>query len=428
MDQAFVKAFARRNRPAPLQAGDSQAAAAGAHHASAAASLPNGQRDTNMPSGTGQLHLDQAVAGTAPVWIDPNVDQFSRADTATGDVPRPHVETLVRRQPDPSPAVPPSQPLPPTERPSADAALEWHQQNQPAYAAVLTQFPLLDLVQPLVCAATAGVSFDFGTAALDGVATAGDSAAILAEPAAPRPPAASAPAAIETTKIRVDRPTVESRPAPVLASFQAAWEVDVFDVPRVVADLFFDGTLFQQIAERMSDAVRTGLRSVLITSAQRGEGRSSVAIGIAMASAAAGIRVALVDADTEDPSLTDDLRLDLQYGWVDALRGGLPIKEAAVHAVEDGVTLIPLMRPKPRAAATGSEVAQLIELLRERFELIILDGPAATSPHLASCAAVVDSAVVVRDITRTGAAAIADLSSRLLAVGVQGIGVVENRV
>lgn len=208
--------------------------------------------------------------------------------------------------------------------------------------------------------------------------------------------------------------------------FQAVWEVDVLDVPTVVADLFFEGALFQQIAERMSDAIMSGLHSVIVTSIQGGEGRSSVAIGLAMAAAASGRSVALVDANVECPKLGDELRLDLQYGWVDTIRAGLPIKEIAVHAVEDGVTLIPLMPPKGKNAATGHEVVQLLELLKDKFELIIVDGPTAQSTQIHHCASAVDSAIIVRDMQRTDTAAINEFSYRLRESGAQGVGVVEN--
>ena len=211
-----------------------------------------------------------------------------------------------------------------------------------------------------------------------------------------------------------------------LKPFQAVWEVDVLDVSTTVADLFFEGRLFQQIAERMSDAIESGLNSVIVTSAQPGEGRSSVAIGLAMAAAAAGKSVALVDANLEQPKLADELRLDLQYGWVDTIRAGLPIKEVAVHAVEDGVTLIPLMPPKGKNAATGYEVVQLINVLKDKFELIILDGPTSQSGQIHQCASAVDSAIIVRDMTRTDTLAINEFSYRLRESGIQGVGVVEN--
>ena len=176
----------------------------------------------------------------------------------------------------------------------------------------------------------------------------------------------------------------------------------------------------------MSDAIDSGLNSVIVTSAQPGEGRSSVAIGLAMAAAAAGKRVALVDANLELPKLADELRLELQYGWVDTIRAGLPIKEVAVHAVEDGVTLIPLMPPKGKNAATGYEVVQLVDLLKDKFELIILDGPTSQSSQIHQCVSAVDSAIIVRDMTRTDTLAINEFSYRLRESGIQGVGVVEN--
>jgi Mrp family chromosome partitioning ATPase len=113
---------------------------------------------------------------------------------------------------------------------------------------------------------------------------------------------------------------------------------------------------------------------------------------------------------------------------VDTVRGGLPIKEVAVHAVEDGVTLIPLMPPHGRTAATAFEVVQLLELLKSKFELVVIDGPAGNSPNIHQCASAVDSAVIVRDASRTDTLAINEFSYRLRESGVQGVGVVENFV
>jgi Mrp family chromosome partitioning ATPase len=151
-------------------------------------------------------------------------------------------------------------------------------------------------------------------------------------------------------------------------------------------------------------------------------------MGMAMAAAAAGIRVALVDADVESPSLADELRLDLQCGWVDVIRRGLPIKEVAVHAVEDGVTLIPLMPPNTSPAATAFEMVQLMDLLKSSFELVIVDGPTALSPALQQLASKMDSAVIVRDVTRTDESATSEFAQRLHSAGIRGIGVVENFV
>ena len=241
-------------------------------------------------------------------------------------------------------------------------------------------------------------------------------------------PAANTGPNANTGEPHAQNAEADSSPDRRVEPFQAVWEVDVFDVPGSVADLFFDGRRHQQIAERMGAAVKSGLQSVLVTSNQSGEGRSSVAIGFAMAAAASGIRVALVDADTNSPTLADDLRLDLKYGWIDTVRGGLPIKEAAVYAVEDGVTLIPLMPPHGQTAATAYEVTRLIETLKNHFDLLIVDGPSAESRDLNQIATMFDSAVIVRDARRTKDQAVQQTATRMQAVGVQGVGVVDNFV
>lgn len=205
------------------------------------------------------------------------------------------------------------------------------------------------------------------------------------------------------------------------------WEVDVFDVPTTVADLFFEGQLLSDLGARMTEAVAGGLGSMVVTSTEAGEGRSSIAIGMALAAASSGLKVALVDADTQHPTLIDDLRLDVEFGWVEAIRSGLPIGEVAVRAIEDGVTLIPLL---PANASMGeanpAETIQLIECLQNHYDMLIIDGPAGDSLSLYRIAPVVDSAIVVRDMSRTSTDMINAFSYRLKDAGVKGIGVVEN--
>ena len=76
-----------------------------------------------------------------------------------------------------------------------------------------------------------------------------------------------------------------------------AWEVDRFDLPDSINSLFLESTLLHRIGSPLADASRQGLRSIMVTSAYRGEGRTTTALGLALAGAATGLRVALVDAD-----------------------------------------------------------------------------------------------------------------------------------
>lgn len=77
---------------------------------------------------------------------------------------------------------------------------------------------------------------------------------------------------------------------------------------------------------------RTHLRTILVTSAIAGEGKSTVARSIALAYFEAGLRVALVDADLRRPTLAGEFGLQQAPGLADVL-GGRPLADA-LHVVE----------------------------------------------------------------------------------------------
>lgn len=220
--------------------------------------------------------------------------------------------------------------------------------------------------------------------------------------------------------------TIEGRNAADRIALQANWEVPVFDVPQTVADLFFEGGLFQDLGTRMHDAVSGGLQSMLMTSAMAGEGRSTIAIGVSLAAAATGLNVALLDGDLAEPTLATDLRLDLDHGWIDHCRRGIPLREIAVQAIEDNLCLIPLLPPDPSRRATAEECGEVIDHLKSHFDLIIVDGPVAHTQTARVLSSSIDSVIIVHDVNQSGEAATDLLASKLRRAGFQGIGVIEN--
>lgn len=209
-------------------------------------------------------------------------------------------------------------------------------------------------------------------------------------------------------------------------TLRPSWEVEVFDIPQSVADLFFEESLFQDLSDRMKEASQGGLRTMLMTSALTGEGRTTVAIGVALAAASSGLRVALVDGDLAEPTLAEELRLDLDHGWVESIRRGVPIKEIAVHALEDNLTLIPLLPTDSGRQATAVECAQMIESLKPSFDLIIVDGPTADARDIRMLGSAIDSVIIVHDVNQSSDAAADLLAARLQRSGIDGVGIVEN--
>ncbi|QDV88043.1 P-loop NTPase [Planctomycetes bacterium TBK1r] len=207
----------------------------------------------------------------------------------------------------------------------------------------------------------------------------------------------------------------------------ATWEVDAFDLPSTVAELFFDEAFFRSIAEHLGQSVREGLRSVLVTSLSSGEGRSTVAIGTAIAAAATGVRVALIDIDLDTPSQSELLRLEVETDWVAAIRQGERIEDAAIASIEDGVTLLPLVLSGHRGVPiTPTEIDLLLEQLDGCFDLLLFDGPVAGAWATPQIAAAVDSSLIVRDARRTSPSEVALAAAQLRRQGVKGIGVVDN--
>ncbi|KAA5544514.1 P-loop NTPase [Roseiconus nitratireducens] len=207
----------------------------------------------------------------------------------------------------------------------------------------------------------------------------------------------------------------------------AAWEVDAFDIPQRVADLFFDESFFRSIAVQMNQAVRAGLQTMLVTSVSAGEGRSTVAIGTAISAAASGLRVALVDVDAESPHLVDHLGLEIDSDWVTAIRHGETLESVAVLSLEDTLTLLPLTTSlKSKAPVTPNEIDQLCQRVTDCFDLVLFDGPTAASWPASRIAAAMDSCLIVRDIRQTSQQDVASIADQFRAKGVQGLGVVDN--
>ncbi|MCD0458361.1 division plane positioning ATPase MipZ [Roseiconus lacunae] len=215
--------------------------------------------------------------------------------------------------------------------------------------------------------------------------------------------------------------------SPALRWSGAAWEVDAFSIPRHVADTFFEEKFFRSIADHLGQSVRSGLRSILVTSLCDGEGRSTTTLGTAIAAAATGLSVAIIDVDFDAPGQAEQLRLDIDSDWVTAIRQGQPLESIAIASLEDGVTLLPLLySDESSVPATSMDLDRLIDHLHGCFDLILFDGPAVNSWATARLASSVDSCLIVRDARLTGKSNVALAAATLRRQGVQGIGVVDN--
>jgi Mrp family chromosome partitioning ATPase len=211
------------------------------------------------------------------------------------------------------------------------------------------------------------------------------------------------------------------------------WEVDAFVWPEVVLRLSdISHAQLSQTGEALATAVQDGLRVVVVTSAVGQEGRTTVALALARAAAAAGSRVALVDLDSQHPDLARQLGIESPCDWPEILSAGQSLSEAAVASVAEGVTLFPRVAPSQQLAAQldARLLSTVLSDLQRCFDLVIVDAPEienlVAETLLGGGAAAVDMAVLVRDAQRTTRDDCLAAAARLRPLGVRAVGIVEN--
>ena len=119
-------------------------------------------------------------------------------------------------------------------------------------------------------------------------------------------------------------------------------------------------------------------RKILITSTIPNEGKTSVAINLAISLVQIGKRVLLVDADLRNPSLHIYLNLkrDRERGLSSVLVGGMPWEEAIVETLH-GFDVIhggPIP-PNPVELVASGDMRTLLDAALEQYDYVICDAP-----------------------------------------------------
>jgi succinoglycan biosynthesis transport protein ExoP len=122
------------------------------------------------------------------------------------------------------------------------------------------------------------------------------------------------------------------------------------------------------------------VKTISITSAFPGEGKTTCAINLAIVTGMSlGRRVLLIDCDLRRPKIHPAMGLKPETGLAEVLAGASSIDDAIASAEGVALDVLPVCgRPANPSELLGSpEMRRLIEEVSDRYDRIILDTPAA---------------------------------------------------
>lgn len=187
-------------------------------------------------------------------------------------------------------------------------------------------------------------------------------------------------------------------------------------------------------------AVRTALcfsafggthRVISVTSPAAGDGKSTLALNLALSLAQSGKRTVLVEGDFRRPKVHKLTGVDNKSGFVDVLRGDVELTDAIQETKVPDFFVLPCgRRPKdPAELLARPQFEQLLQVLREKFEYVIIDTPpvlAVTDP--CGVAARVDGVLVcmrlsrhTRDLGRRTIEQLRDIGATIAGIVINGV-------
>jgi capsular exopolysaccharide synthesis family protein len=120
-------------------------------------------------------------------------------------------------------------------------------------------------------------------------------------------------------------------------------------------------------------------KSIMVTSSIDGEGKTTLAVNLALSIASLGQRVILVEGDLRNPEMSRSLCPQASVGVVEVALGRARFEQALFFDRPTGLAVLP-SPPKPRDEADNEFVfsdamRNMLDHLRKHFDYVIIDSP-----------------------------------------------------
>lgn len=182
---------------------------------------------------------------------------------------------------------------------------------------------------------------------------------------------------------------------------------------------------FRKLRRRVEQHMPKGGNVLLITSVLENEGKSTVAVNLALTMAKKGKRILLIDCDMRKPACHKILEVNWHGdGTADVATGRTPLESAVLHSERTGLYML-LERRKLRNStgiASSETMERMIREASARYDFVILDTPPmSAAPDTESLMEFADGTILVvqQNVARADAingalAALGGAKSKLL--------------
>jgi len=214
-----------------------------------------------------------------------------------------------------------------------------------------------------------------------------------------------------------------------------------FHKPKHADDILIAGSTSRRHFSEAYRVLRTNVQfstldqpgqTLLITSANPSEGKSTTAANLALVMAQAGKRVTLVDSDLRRPTLHRLFGLSNEHGLTNLLltpQSGL--NGTAQHTRFENLTVVTSgpLPPNPSELLASRRLDSVLDALKAQADVVIIDSPPTLPVADASIlAAKVDGTMLVVDSSKTRAQALRRAKESLVRSKTHLLGAVLNKV
>lgn len=173
------------------------------------------------------------------------------------------------------------------------------------------------------------------------------------------------------------------------------------------------------------------IRTIMVTSAGPGEGKSTTAGNLATTYAQAEQKVLLIDADLRKPTVQHTFMISNRYGLTNVLTNQCKVQEVISETFVPNLYVLPSGAhcPNPAELLASERMRNLIAELKEHFDTIIIDTPPSLAVADAQIVATIcDGVVLVVDSGKVKISQSQKVKEKLEHVNAKVLGVVMNNI